>query len=182
MRAVHSVFEGAPASGEDFSNLSFRGLVNGQWSFKGASWCSKPEWWCLLDRVNGAATSWKPIWSSPARGLCPPRASLPHKVKPIFYFVFSLPNFFLAHLNMFSSGPTWGRLPEWSQKCSFWPEWRNFWGGLKDPPSWFINKWYDMLRLNQFTTLSKSCETIHCNVGWSLVASHWGINSIPECG
>ena len=30
MRAVHSVFEGAPASGEDFSNLSFRGLVNDQ--------------------------------------------------------------------------------------------------------------------------------------------------------
>ena len=28
MRAVHSVFEGAPASGEDFSNLSFRRLVN----------------------------------------------------------------------------------------------------------------------------------------------------------
>ena len=95
MRAVHSVFEGAPASGEDFSNLSFRGLVNGQWSFKGASWCSKHEWWCLLDRVNGAATSWKPIWSSPARGLCPPRASLPHKVKPFFLSCFFLyPTFF----------------------------------------------------------------------------------------
>ena len=108
----------------------------------------------MPDRVNSAATSRKPIWSSPTWGLCPSRASLPHKVKP-FLLLYSLTvlvgksslsgqSFGLTQvyfLQILHEGDCLSR----AWMVLFWPEWRNIWGGSKDLPSWLVNKWYDVL-------------------------------------
>ena len=125
----------------------------------------------MLNRVNSAATSWKPVWSSLTWGLCPSRASLSHKVEPLLSLS-ALSTQVLWLTKTFLSDPIWGRLPEMSQ------EWRNYKKAWIASPSWFVNKWYNMLRLDRLTILCISCETMHSYVGWT-IASLWGKLSFP---